>query len=328
VLIVPPLRRPGGMALCKVLLATLLQLASCIGEPELQQWLYNTEGLDLSKSDSESVAHKEAPILTACGVSLDDLKQLRSVLYSTSYLDFSKQELKDQLLDLSKQHIDPETLKHIYTNLYSTSSVDLPKAVAKSTSLELMKAYAQPDQVKELYGVLYSTTGVNLPKKDAQVKAVELAKAGADPVALKNSYASAHGTKEQMLKTASDSAVRANLNYQEKRYAKDGKAYNADGFQQYYGANYLKEWGDAPTDKRIAPDSKAYSASQFRMYFQGSWESKWEAAPVATQIRLAKDGHHYTIPEFQSYYKDTWQSEWEEAPELICKECKAATFLV
>eukprot|EP00439_Symbiodinium_sp_Y106_P054348 s1062_g7.t1 len=626
------------MALCKVLLATLLQLASCIGEPELQQWLYNTEGLDLSKSDSESVAHKEAPILTACGVSLDDLKQLRSVLYSTSYLDFSKQELKDQLLDLSKQHIDPETrwdprtkveetLKHIYTNLYSTSSVDLPKAVAKSTSLELMKAYAQPDQVKELYGVLYSTTGVNLPKKDAQVKAVELAKAGADPVALKNSYASAHGTKEfgmhllqisaikkagrvaslamlefflnlpaawacsyveipwqdhghpstmelanvfnstmytvdavprsvenkfgyiapmsifhlpptglpvkvafegmneagltisahafaqsvyekaepgttglnavdivpallancstadaaiellesvrvvaptlpgsspeghglhwaiadssgrsiiveyiqawveetekgsesqisvaangesqdfdgfvsfvleVLLENNSESkAVRRSTDYllrygipgdsspprtallnnvfipfgsvaadprspgdgpeltdygvlksltcglrvsssfvQERvmlirgyrnsQWRKidlkrvdfsqanswlledgtlgikdvtcsagtckpsepghvpiqDGKAYNADGFQQYYGANYLKEWGDAPTDKRIAPDSKAYSASQFRMYFQGSWESKWEAAPVATQIRLAKD---------------------------------------
>jgi len=316
------------MALCKVLLATLLQLASCIGQPELQQWLYSKDGLDLSKPDSESVADKEAPILTACGVSLDDLKQLRSVLYSTSFLDFSKQEMKDQLLDLSKQHIDPEILKHMYTNLYDRSSVDLPKSVAKSSSLELMKAYAQPDQVKELYAVLYSSTPVNLPKKDAQVKAVELAKAGADPIALKNSYAGARGTQDQRLETASDSAVRANLNYQEKRYAKDGKAYNADGFQKYYGYNYLKEWTDAPADKRIAPDSKAYTASQFRMFFQDSWESKWEAAPKATQIRLAKDGHHYTIPEFQSYYKDTWQSEWEEAPELICKECRAATFVV
>ncbi|CAE7317400.1 cbh [Symbiodinium natans] len=326
------------MALLKVILVALLQVAlsvrtniqlqanassSGISQHDLAQWLYSSQGMDLDRSDADWMAQKDGAILNDCGVTLEDLKKLKDALFSSSGLDFSKQVVKDKLFELAKQRIDPDTLKQMFSALYSSSAVDLPRSVAQSRAVELTLAYAEPEQVKSLFSTLYSSSGVNLGKREAQEKALELAKAGCDPIALKNAYARAYGSQADRLKTAADSAVAENLNYKAKRYAKDGVAYTAQGFQQYYRANFLSEWSMAPAEKRVAPDRKAYSASQFRMFFQSNWERYWDAARVATQIRLAKDGRRYTIPEFQSYYKDTWQSEWSASPELICQECSA-----
>ena len=69
--------------------------------------------------------------------------------------------------------------------------------------------------------------GANLFKSEAQAKTLELGKAGCDPVALTNSFAAAQGTKEQRLQQATSSAIRANLNGEVKKYAKDGQIYTA-----------------------------------------------------------------------------------------------------
>ena len=68
--------------------------------------------------------------------------------------------------------------------------------------------------------------GINLPKSEAQAKSLELGKLGCDPVALTNSFRAAQGSKDQRLKDASDSAMRANLNGEARRYAKDGQIYS------------------------------------------------------------------------------------------------------
>ncbi|CAE7225779.1 cbh [Symbiodinium natans] len=327
------------MALLKVIFVALLQVASSvrtnvqlqadasssgIGQDALAQWLYSSQGMDLSRSDADWMAQKGGAILNDCGVTLEDLKKLKGALYYSD-LGFSKQMVKDKLFELAEQHIDPDILKQMFSALYySSSGVDLlPKSVAQSRAVELTLGYAEPEQVKSLFSTLYSSSGVNLGKREALEKMLELARAGCDPIALKNAYARAYGSQADRLKTASESAVIENLNYKAKRYAKDGVAYTAQDFQQYYHEYFLSEWSVAPAEKRVAPDRKAYSASQFRMFFQSNWERYWDAAPVATQIRLAKDGRRYTIPEYQSYYKDAWQSEWAASPELICQECSA-----
>ncbi len=69
--------------------------------------------------------------------------------------------------------------------------------------------------------------GANLLKSEAQAKTLELGKAGCDPVALTNSFAAAQGSKEQRLQQATNSAIRANLNGEVRKYAKDGQIYTA-----------------------------------------------------------------------------------------------------
>lgn len=84
--------------------------------------------------------------------------------------------------------------------------------------------------------------GANLFKSEAQAKTLELGKAGCDPVALTNSFAAAQGTKEQRLQQATSSAVRANLNGEVKKYAKDGQIYTAkerDVFDLWFTMIYL-----------------------------------------------------------------------------------------
>jgi hypothetical protein len=233
----------------------------------------------------------------------------------------SKTELRQQLLPLAKQHIDPEELKNMWEALYSTSSVDLPKSECKSRAIELTKYRAEPDQVKALFDVLYRS--INMHRTQAQTDTLALAAAGCDSKALQASYKASRD-----LDAAKASALRANLNGESKRFAKDGKVYTLAEFQQYYGKNYLLEWLAAPAEKRVANDYKAYTASEFRMFFGSSWETKFLAGLPATQMRIAEDGKIYDIGEFVQYYQDSWQKKWAVAPEVPCKECHAAKEVV
>lgn len=298
----------------------LLPLSGAVTEEELESFLYSPSGLSMMRSDAHSLAMKEAPILTECRVSISDLKALKEALYNPRLLDFSMQEVRLQLLPLAEQHVNPDEIKQLHDVLYDTKSLDMMKSDAKKAALQLLKFHAEPDQIKNLFDAL---RGMQLSKAAAQVKAVNLADAGCDPVALKNSYAASKN-----FDAAVKSAVRANLNGQAKRYAKDGVAYNVADFQAHYGDTYLSEWMGAPSLQRVANDGKAYTASEFRVYFGASWEQKWDAAHEATQRRIAADGKTYTVAEFVLYYKDDWQRRWFEAPEVPCEECSGADGLL
>jgi len=302
-----------------LILVPLLALAAAVTPEELESYFYSPSGLDLSRADAHSLAEKEASILTQCRVSITDLKALQTVLYSPSVLDYSKGDLQKQLLPLAEQHVSPDDLKTMYALLYSVSSLDLSRPVAKENTLALVKRFAEQSQVKELYGVLQKLVS----KADAQKWTLVLAQDGCDPTALKNSYAASKDWT-----SASTSCLRANLNGEAKRYAKNGQAYSAAEFEQYYGDTYLDEWRAAPVEKRVANDGSAYTASQFRTFYTSSWEQKWSAASPATQQRIAADGKTYSIAEFLSYYKDEWQARWEEAPEVPCKECGSQQLVV
>lgn len=300
-------------------LAPLLALAVAVTPEELESYLYSPSGLDMSRTDAHKLAEKEAWILTQCDVTITDLKALQTVLYSPSVLDYSKAELQSKLLLLAEQHVSPDDLKSMYSVLYQSSSLDLSRPVAKESTITLVKQFAEHSQIKDLYDVLKKLVS----KADAQKWTLVLGQDGCDPVALKNSYAASKDWT-----SASKSCLRANLNGEAKRYAKDGAAYSAVEFEHYYGDTYLDEWRAAPIEKRVANDGKAYTASQFRSFFSSSWEQKWGAAAVATQQRIAADGKTYSIAEFLSYYKDDWQARWEEAPEVSCKECNSQQLVV
>jgi len=293
-------------------LLPLLALAVAVTPEELESYLYSPSGLDMSRADAQKLAQKDANILSQCQVTITDLKALQTVLYSPSVLDYSKAELQSQLLPLAEQHVSPDDLKSMYSLLYMVGSLDLSRPVAKESTVTLVKHFAEQSQVKDLYDVMKKS----LSKADAQKWTLILAQDGCDPTALKNSYAASKDWT-----SASKSCLRANLNGQAKRYARDGNAYSAVEFEQYYGDTYLDEWRAAPMEKRKANDGKAYTASQFRMFYSSSWEQKWDEAAVATQQRIAADGKTYSIAEFLSYYKDEWQARWAEAPEVPCKEC-------
>jgi len=300
-------------------LAPLLALAVAVTPDELESYLYSPTGLDMSRTDAHKLAEKEAWILTQCGVTITDLKALQTVLYSTTALDYSKAELQSKLLPLAEQHVSPDDLKSMYSLLYQSTSLDLTRPVAKENTVTLVKQFAEQSQIKDLYDVLK-----NLVSKDnAQKWTLILGQDGCDPAALKNSYAASKDWT-----SASKSCLRANLNGEAKRYAKNGEAYSAVEFEQYYGDTCLDEWRAAPMEKRLANDGKAYTASQFRTFFSSSWEQKWGAAVAVTQQRIAADWKTYSIAEFLTYYKDDWQTRWEEAPEVSCKECNSQQLVV
>ena len=301
---------------------------AAISENELAQWATQATGLNLSPSEAQQVASKEATVLTQCAVSVKDLQDLKDSLYQTSSLDFGMDYVKANIFTMAKQHVDPEALKEMFKVLYSTSGVDLPKSDAQSRSVELVKAYAEPNQLLELFRNLYSMQGVDLAKVEAQGKSLELGKMGCDAAGLLNSFRAAQGSKSDRLDQATDSSLRANLNGEARRYAKDGNIYNAKEFQDYYKGTYKQEWANGVLEKKMAPDGKAYTASQFRMYFASSWENQWHAATAATQQRMAEDGKVYTVSEFVDYYKDEWQTKWKNAPELPCKECRQIQMVV
>ncbi|CAK9007044.1 Intraflagellar transport protein 122 homolog [Durusdinium trenchii] len=301
------------MASLRLVLLSFLSLVSlgvAIDQNELAQWAASSTGLNLMTSEAQQVAAKQAPVLTQCGVSVQNLKDLKDTMYQTSSLDLPMGRVRELIFDLAKQHVDPQALSSMFKTLWSNSGVDLMKSDAQSRSIELVKAYAEPIQVLELYKNLWSSQGVNLMKSEAQAKSLELGKLGCDPVGLLNSFRAAQGSTQQRLDQASDSAIRANLNGEARRYAKDGSIYNAKEFQDYYHADYKKEWANGVLEKKIAPDGKAYTASEFRIYFASSWEQQWHAATTATQQRLAEDGKVYSLSDFVQYYKDEWQSKF------------------
>lgn len=315
------------MALRSFLLL-LVARAAAVSVDEIAQWFASAQGFNYMMSDARKLAEQEAPILTQCDVSVQDLTKLKAALYGTSALDLSMDFCKQNLLPLAKQHVDPEELTKMYGTLYGIREVDLPRSQAQTRSIELVKAYAEADQVKALFQTLVSMSGIDLPKSEAQAKSLELGKLGCDPVALTNSFRAAQGSKDQRLKDASDSAMRANLNGEARRYAKDGQIYSVKEFQDYYKDTYRQEWANGVPEMKMARDGKAYTVSQYRIYYASNWEAEWHAASPATQQRLAEDGKVYTVAEFVQYYKDDWQTKWRAAPELPCKECRTQVAMV
>mmetsp|Transcript_16844 Transcript_16844/g.39116 ORF Transcript_16844/g.39116 Transcript_16844/m.39116 type:complete len:311 (+) Transcript_16844:50-982(+) len=302
----------------RLFLAVLLPIAHGVTVQELKTWFWSSSGLDMSMQDADQLAQVEAPILTECVVSMDALKAMYDVLYKTTNLDLSKQLVREKILPLAKQHADPTVLKDMFNGLYSTRGLDTTKDVAQKWSIELVQSFrAEPGQLIALFNALKDS--LKLPKEQAQTKAIGLAAVGCDATALVNSF---KASKD--LTSATDSAVRANLNGASRRFAQDGKVYTAKEFQDYYGASYLSEWMKGAHEKKVSRDGWAYTASEFHLFFASAWETEWNRAAIATQRRLGEDGKPYTISEFVDYYRDEWQQKWLDAPELPCKECKSA----
>lgn len=158
------------------LFLSLVSLGVAIDQNELAQWVQSAYGLNLSPSDAQQVAVKEAPVLTQCDVSINDLKNLKDTMYQTSLLDLPMDTVKTSIFDLAEQHVDVNELKEMWKVLFSVSGVDLTKKDAQTRTIELVKAYAESNQVLELFKNLYSMSGVNLMKSEAQAKSLELGK--------------------------------------------------------------------------------------------------------------------------------------------------------
>jgi len=305
----------------------LLVPALAVTPADLASFLYSSsDGPKLGRREADILGEKEAPTFTQCRVTVDDLKPLWKVLYSSLSGGFGlgKSKAVDHLFPIARQHLNPKHLTDMREVLYSNKWANLNADVAFLQSIELVKVFAEPAQLMELWNFLYLRSGVGLSKDAAKVAFLELASAGCDVVAIKNSFFARTKavSKEVALKEASDSAVRAFLNGEEKRYGMGGaQAYTASEFQEYYGEKYMAEWLASPLEKKVANDGKAYAAREFRKFYGGSWEQKWEVGTPATQMRVAEDGKAYTLQEFVQYFEKDWQENWFKACDAPCKEC-------
>lgn len=112
----------------------------------------------------------------------------------------------------------------------------------------------------------------------------------------------------------------------ERRRADDGKLYNALDFKKFYPKDGKEKWAAAAAyeETRIARNGKAYKASEFRDYYidylgEEGWLTEWTGAQEET--RKANDGKFYTFDQFVEHYgKDAvwkmWDSATKRRPEL------------
>ncbi|CAE7697929.1 unnamed protein product [Symbiodinium pilosum] len=108
----------------------------------------------------------------------------------------------------------------------------------------------------------------------------------------------------------------------ERRRADDGKLYNALDFKKFYPKDGKEKWASAANyqETRVARNGKAYKANEFRDYYidylgEEGWLSEWTNAKEET--RKANDGKFYTFDEFvQHYGKDTSWKMWDGAGKL------------
>lgn len=293
--------------------------ASAVQVPDLQNFFSSSTGLAMSTADALALANKEVSYLTACGITVPMLQALKDAMYSVGTLNLGMADVRANLLPLAYQHANPNELTTLFQTLYGVSTLNLPRAQAQQLALDLAKKHVKPSILGPLYNVLYSISAVNLPRAQAQAWAVNLTAAGADADKLKSSYLDnvKRMAKDASLKVAIADAVDADLQGLATRYARDGKAYVAKEFQQYYADQWLVEWQAAPQQKRTAPDGIDYRASEYEDFFGAGWAPRWTSAPVAVLRKISGDGKTYTLDEFVKFYGNTWQAEWATAYEVL-----------
>ena len=132
---------------------------------------------------------------------------------------------------------------------------------------------------------------------------MELGKAGCDPVALTNSFAAAQGTKEQRLQQATSSAIRANLNGEVKKYAKDGQIYTAKerDFSIYDLLWFIYLDFFPMLDETVGK----FSGKDGHVW---KWWLHGEGLYFGIHFWLLR--FHVAFQEFQDYYQDSYMKEW------------------
>lgn len=299
-------------------LAGLAGVASGVSRDSLAEWAYSSRGLDLSRPASEALADKEYQQLSLARASIDSLSKLKQALYSPSGLDLSKSYLVESIFPLADARVDVAELQSLYKALYSSRSGDLSKEAAQAEAMKLAKTRTQARDIPALWSALYSSSGLDLEKSEAQRWIVDLTAAGTDVEKLKSAYRSYARSSSQgdAVKWAIQDAVIGHLGGLPERYAKDGKAYNAESFKSYYYDLWVTEWLRSPEERRTANDGGAYTAAEFQVFYGDSWAKQWGTSPVTEQRRLAADGKVYTLQDFVAYYQDSWQQEWATAGEV------------
>jgi len=310
-----------------IALLLLGSLVSCeleVTPSDLANFFASSKGLSMTSSDAAKLAAQEAPKLTHCAITVSMLQALRDTMYvSTQHgLDLSVTQIRQFLLPVAYQQVEPANLASLFSTLYSTNGVDMQKSDAQSRAIELAELQVDASNLQSLFSALYATSGLDLPKKDAQQQALELAVAGANATQLKLAYQGftrMGKSKQDALQAAIPEAVLAGFNGLARRHAQDTTPYTAAEFQMHFGGDWESIWAKSPQEERVANDHHAYGIADFIKYYKDSWY--WSEAKTATQKRLADDGKPYTMEEFQQYYTSTWQQKWLGAPVLPCAEC-------
>lgn len=285
----------------------------------LCDWFWSSSGFDLSSKDALQLAQSSKWItLVRRGVTLDQVKALKDVAYSSSGLDLSRNELPDAVLKLAQVKADSTYLKSIRSVLYSSSGADFSGSDAKSITFDLVtEQCVKPteQQLKDLLDFLRrSPDGPKLTRSNAQ-KYVKLALEGG---VLADQLAIAYKWNRNLEEAMRQSKMVC------KRYARDVGLYSMKKFQEYYGSSWLAEWQWAPKEKRMAEDGKAYSMQEFTEYYKSDYAWRWNKAPEAQQRAIAQGGKTaYTMKEFKDYYGDkAWQEKWYKATPARCTDCR------
>lgn len=311
-----------------LLFAAIAGLAAGVQPKELQDWFASADGLAMTPSDAQALASQSWQTLTLCGVAVKDLQALRKVMGSSG-LDLDISRLRQEILLLAEQHVNPDKLGTFYTALTSSytlyGGLALSKSEGQQRALNLIKARGDPDQLYALYKVMYGYSGLGIDQQTAQQLSIQLTFAGADADTFKSTY---QANKDRgaspavCAQNASTAAINANLEGLVRRYSRDAVPYTGPEFQQFFGATWLTEWLNAPQEMRISDDKRAYTAAQFKRHIGSSWSAKYRTATEAIQERQADDGKTYSIDQYKQYYGvNNWQPLWARSPELPCSTC-------
>jgi len=286
---------------------------------EYEDFFYSSDGFNMLRSQAHELAMKEARELDACGVTIEYLKKLKQVLFSSNGFDMLQSDVKSIIFTLAKQHVDPDSLLKTFKGLYTSDGLDMMKSDAKKMAFGFIGQDVSPiDEIVAIFKFLYSSGGANMMKSEARSRAIEAGHAGCEAGYFAEGY-----KKSRDFKWALDEAVPKSLAGQAMRYASDGQAYTAAQFRSYYKDSWLTEWQKSPPVMKVAQDGKAYTASQFKAYFgAASWEQQWQTAMWATQMRIADDGVPYNLESFAKYYGNSWQQKWVSAPQVLCRKCR------
>lgn len=319
--------------LAALLLVSFFAVSTAVTPQEYATWFASSNGLQMTSTAAQALAQSQAKTLNACGVTIDNLQDLRDVMANqgSNGLGLHILNVQKDILILAEQHIQPAKLNQLYQILIGgwwklPGGLTLPVEVAQPRAIEMARKHAEPENLKDIYAVLFGYSGgILLPQNQAQQLAMEAAVAGADAPTFQSIYAAqikAGATQDDALKAAENASIANYLRSLVQRYAKDGKLYTVQDFQKYYSDQWLSEWTAAPMEKRVHRDGKAYRATEYAEYFGANWITEWAKDKEATQVRIdPNDGNQYTMVEFEQYYKNNWQTQWAAAAEIACKEC-------
>jgi len=291
-------------------------LASAVDPAALQAFFESPKGLGYPPEVAAALARSESSSLTQCGITLEILQALKIAMSSIG-MDLSR--VRQAILPLSKQHVNPDNLTKLYKALHESylfsGGLGLPDHYSQDQAIILADAKAEVSELYALYKVMHGFGGLGIDEPTAQQLSIQLTLAGADANSFKDAYTASKSPED-----ASVSAVNADLKSLIRRYDKDTKARYAPEFQAKYGALWLTEWLAAPVELRISTDKMAHTAGQFKKFYKDDWDIRYNASSVAIQMRL--DSTPKTMEQFlQSTNSSAWQARWLMAPELPCQQC-------